>query len=76
MHLRKPVILYLLVSVIFFTGCETKTETADLILTNGKLLLMDEDFSTADALAIRGAAIATTDLAGILIALPIKKATV
>ena len=54
MHLKKSAILYLLIPVIFFTGCETKTETADLILANGKLLLMDKDFSTVDALAISG----------------------
>ena len=52
--MKKFAALYLLITVMLSTGCESKSATADLILTNGKLLLMDNEFSTADALAISG----------------------
>lgn len=52
--MKKFATLYLLITFALSTGCESGPETADLILTNGKLLLMDNEFSTADALAISG----------------------
>lgn len=52
--MKKFATLYLLIAVMLSMGCESKLETADLILTNGKLLIMDNEFSTADALAISG----------------------
>ena len=52
--MKKFASLYLLIAVMLSMGCESKLETADLILTNGKLLIMDNEFSTADALAISG----------------------
>ena len=52
--MKKFATLYLLITFTLSAGCESGSETADLILTNGKLLLMDNEFSTADALAISG----------------------
>ena len=52
--MKKFATLYLLITCTLSAGCESRSETADLILTNGKLLLMDNEFSTADALAISG----------------------
>ena len=52
--MKKFATLYLLITITLSTGCESRSETADLILTNGKLLVMDNEYSTADALAISG----------------------
>ena len=52
--MKKFATLYLLFTITLSTGCESRSETADLILTNGKLLVMDNEYSTAHALAISG----------------------
>ena len=52
--MKKFATLYLLITITFSTGCESELKKADLILSNGKLLVMDNEFSTADALAISG----------------------
>ncbi len=39
---------------IFLPGCAPKPEPADLVLTNGKIVTMDESTPEAEALAVRG----------------------
>jgi len=39
---------------VFLPGCATKVEPADLVLTNGKIVTMDESTPEAEALAVRG----------------------
>jgi hypothetical protein len=43
-----------LVGAAFWTGCQEATEPADLILTNGKIVTVDEALPEAQALAVRG----------------------
>ncbi|MBN1271894.1 MAG: amidohydrolase [Candidatus Aminicenantes bacterium] len=41
-------------AVFFVSGCASKPEPADLVLTNGKIVTVDEDNPEAEALAVRG----------------------
>ena len=38
----------------FFSGCSSNTQTADLIVYNGKVIIVDADDTVAEAMAIRG----------------------
>ena len=52
---RRTIALVTIVSLL--TACDSPsepvTEVADIVLTNGKFLTMDNDFSTAEAMAIK-----------------------
>ena len=50
----RPFVLALLASALAFSGCGSKPEPADLVLTNGKIVTMDEAKPEVQALAARG----------------------
>ncbi|MCX6560280.1 MAG: amidohydrolase family protein, partial [Candidatus Aminicenantes bacterium] len=50
----RPFALALLASTLAFAGCGSKPEPADLVLTNGKIVTMDEAKPEVQALAARG----------------------
>jgi len=67
-----PVVVGGVLLLAFATGYPARTQQiplelipyADLILTNGRILTVDRDFSVVDALAIRGGRILATGSAG------------
>ncbi len=50
----RPLVAVLLVSALALAGCGKKPEPADFVLTNGKIVTMDEARPEAQALAARG----------------------
>ncbi len=57
LSLRSSGLLLCVCLIGFLSDCAPKKEPADLVLTNGKLVTVDETMPQAEALAVRGGAI-------------------
>ena len=51
---RLIILSLIAVLICAFSGCARKEEPADLVLTNGQIVTMDESIPQAEALAVRG----------------------
>ena len=51
--MRRPMTLATAILILLMTGCTNEKKVADLILTNGKVYTVDDEFSMAEAIAIR-----------------------
>ncbi|UCF35317.1 MAG: amidohydrolase [Acidobacteriota bacterium] len=56
--------LFLLLVLLLSSGCSTRVEPADLVLTNGRVVTMDPDLPDAEAIAIVGSRIAAVGTIG------------
>ena len=48
------IIIALAIPLQILIGCESKNNTADLVLLNGKIVTMEDDYPEVEAIAIRG----------------------
>lgn len=48
------IIIALAIPLQLLIGCESKNNTADLVLLNGKIVTMEDDYPEVEAIAIRG----------------------